>query len=536
MKNVAATRSDPTPFPFPTTTEAMAQLRWRVYVLLITVVVGMAVGRIFSAERLWEPSLFEHKWPTAAPQPLPTFGSNDRSRWATIRALVDHGTYAIGERDRSLLLPSAISVLAATNGLEAAVLADAGYRLRVDSTHTVWQQAGWDSGWDTVDKVLHPREYKFYSSKPPLLSTLAAGLYWLLQQLTGWTLADNPWAVVRTLLILVNVVPFAIYLLLLARLLERCTHDDWTRLFIFTAACFATLVTPFLITLNNHTLGTFSVFFALCASLPILTENRLEQDRGDTAPAGLFALAGLFASFAVISELPAAAFAAGLGLFLLVRSPRKTLLLFLPVACIPIAAMFLTNYLAIGQLDPAYSEFGSRWYLYEGSHWNNLGGTKTGIDFAHLYENHWQYALHVLVGHHGWFSLTPLWLLALAGMLLGTWAAHPAAGTQRLPWYFYPAVLLLSGIVIGFYLYGVDPRTRNYGGWTNGLRWLMWLTPLWLLSLLPAVERLSVSRLGRGLAYVLLALSVVSVNYSTWNPWRHPWLFRWMDSWGWIPY
>ena len=35
-----------------------------------------------------------------------------------------------------------------------------------------------------------------------------AGLYWLLQQLTGWTLAEQPAEVVRTLVLLVNAVPF----------------------------------------------------------------------------------------------------------------------------------------------------------------------------------------------------------------------------------------------------------------------------------------------------------------------------------------
>ena len=32
---------------------------------------------------------------------MPTFGSNDRSRWATVRALVDEGTFVIGRRDPS---------------------------------------------------------------------------------------------------------------------------------------------------------------------------------------------------------------------------------------------------------------------------------------------------------------------------------------------------------------------------------------------------------------------------------------------------
>ena len=36
-------------------------------------------------------------WATR-PTPSPTFSSNDRSRWAMVRALVDNGTFAIGRR------------------------------------------------------------------------------------------------------------------------------------------------------------------------------------------------------------------------------------------------------------------------------------------------------------------------------------------------------------------------------------------------------------------------------------------------------
>src|SRR5437773_795846 len=83
---------------------------------------------------------------------------------------------------------------------------------------------------------LHPEKLEFYSSKPPLFSTLVAGLYWLLKLLTGWTLASDPFAVVRTILVLVNLVPFIIYLMLLVRLVERYGTTDWGRLFVIATA------------------------------------------------------------------------------------------------------------------------------------------------------------------------------------------------------------------------------------------------------------------------------------------------------------
>ena len=92
--------------------------------------------------------------------------------------------------------------------------------------------------------------------------------------------------------------------------------------------------------------------------------------------------------------------------------------------------------------------------------------------------------------------------------------------------------LVLTIIVSGFYL----AKTDNYGGWSNGPRWLLWLTPLWLLSMLPVTDWLGQRRWGRILCLTLLALSVLSAHYWDWNPWRHPWIYNWMDGRGWIPY
>jgi hypothetical protein len=92
--------------------------------------------------------------------------------------------------------------------------------------------------------------------------------------------------------------------------------------------------------------------------------------------------------------------------------------------------------------------------------------------------------------------------------------------------------LTVSVVVIGFYIHTSD----NYGGWGNGPRWLMWLTPLWLLSALPALDRLARVRWGHALALTLLGLSVLSAHYFDWNPWRHPWVYNYLDDKGLIPY
>jgi hypothetical protein len=523
-------------------------LQKSVYSILIIVAIGAGAGRICSASRVYEPELSAEPgntadrrgaWPAKRPQPMPTFGSNDRSRWATVRALVDEGTFVIGRRDKNRVIDSAVCLLAASDPLQGAVLASAGYRVRVTGDSGII----FGDGWTSVDKVLNPQTLQFYSSKPPLFSTLVAGLYWLLQSVLGWTLKDDPFSVVRTTLVLVNLVPFAIYLALLGRLLERINAGAWARWFVMAAACFATLVTPFLITLNNHTMATCCVVFAI---YPVWSVLQLPWRAQIAMPsAGAFVLSGIFAGFTVCNELPAAAFAAALGGVALLRAPRQTLLYFVPGLLVPLVAFLAINYVAMGEVVPAYSKFGGPWYEYEGSHWRKPppGSVKYGIDWARMHETRADYAFNVLIGHHGLFSLTPIWLLAVGGMLWAVGRAflpdHAAEVGQECPTYesenltvLGAMTLLLTVVVVGFYLYESD----NYGGWTSGLRWLMWLTPLWLLTMVPAVDWLSTRWWGRWLALLFLGWSVFSVSYPAWNPWRHPWLFNLMDSGGYVPF
>jgi len=135
----------------------------------------------------------------------------------------------------------------------------------------------------------------------------------------------------------------------------------------------------------------------------------------------------------------------------------------------------------------------------------------------------------VLVGHHGILSLTPAWLLVVPGLLLLGLRRDDrgAADIAR-------AIALVSLAVIVFYLARPEPD-RNYGGTVSGFRWAFWLAPLWVAGTLPAADLLARGRLGRGLAIVLLFLSVMSVAYPTWNPWTPPWLEQLLRHCGWLP-
>jgi hypothetical protein len=98
------------------------------------------------------------------------------------------------------------------------------------------------------------------------------------------------------------------------------------------------------------------------------------------------------------------------------------------------------------------------------------------------------------------------------------------AGRYQMRWLGLLAVTL-SIVVVTFYLIR-PPMDRNYGGVTSALRWLFWLAPIWLVSMLPVVDWLGKTKSGQFFCYVLLAISAVSALYSMNNPWVHPWLYE----------
>jgi len=411
--------------------------------------------------------------------------ANDRSRWCTVWSLVEHGSYRIDEIDARKVLHK-----------------PSGKRRR---------------RFGTIDKVYH--EGHFYSTKPPLYPTLVAGLYAAVKTTTGWNLVEQTEAVSHVILMLVNWLPWTIALVVLSRMLDRYARHRSTRILLLTTAAVGTLLLPFLVALNNHTVAATAVIFSLSSILRITIDGDHRRRH--------FAVAGFFVSWAAANELPAAAFAVVATILLLQSNPRRTLTVFLPLALIPLAAFLGTNLLATGGWKPFYAYYGTEKYLWtvDGveSYWKNPKGIDRGGDSMPVY------LMHCLVGHHGVFSLSPIWLV----WLLGTTgrvrqSGSPLAGLWR-------SSVVLTLVVLGFYL----SRTANYnyGGVSCALRWTLWLVPLWLVSSAPTLD--AWADRGRGIllgAWFLLAVSSVSVFLPLENPFQHPWLFRLMEDWGWIAY
>ena len=506
-------------------------LRWSVYVVLIALTLGQAAGKILAVNSVnimaLEKRRVDDKIKAARKKieqqgvtgeelerqvedlretveeqlrlQRPFLSGNDRSRWMAIRAIAENGSPEIDPF------------------LE-------------------------ESTWDTIDMVQHrgrDGELHLYSSKPPLLLMLLAVPYWLLMQATGMTLGTHPYELGRAMLLVVNGGSLVVILVSVARIIERWGEQatdifahDFAKIFTMATAAFGTMLTAFTPVLNNHLIA------AAAAAVACSAWSRLVDRQEPGSLAGTSGLAGFSAAFAVTNELPAMALLVFFGLSLLRRRPSETLAYFTPAVLIVAAAFFATNYWSHDSLRPPYahrnlSDPSDNWYDYEytvrgktrDSYWRNPKGIDVGESSKSTY------ALHTLVGHHGIFSLTPVWALSLLG---GAIVLLKQRDWRR---EFALITLAITVACLVFYI-GMRPQAeRNYGGATSAFRWLFWLAPMWLALIPPAVATFcrwpkGLSRLAIAICCALLVFSALSASYPTWNPWSQPWIYRWLEHLG----
>ncbi len=472
--------------PTPAVSRPFPDLSW----IFIVLAAGLMIGSILGSSYI-------------------AYSPNDASRWDTVYSLVTHGAY---------------------------YYVDDPVHWRAVPREQVTRPIDFPP-LPTIDMVRIGD--KFYSSKPALLPTCIAGLVWCISALTGKTFADDPYFIVKTTLILMQVIPMVVLLLLLRWHFRRWLASPFVYHFCMASAALGTYLTSWSVTLNNHVPAACAVMVAVHALLRIWRDGRREGY--------WFILAGFFSTLAAALDLPAALLAAILFVVLAAIDLRRTLVLALPPALIVVAAALYTNYLAFGTVAPAYFTFGKPGgpYDYEGSYWNQ----PVGID--QVKENRLVYLMHMLIGHHGVFLLTPIFLLSFWGMLIeltargrsalertdvsrgpsgSETAAVAARGPNRL---FALLALLTTAIIVAFY---ATNKTQNYGGACQGLRWMFWLIPLWLWFLPIGVARLAGGRPGCFVCYLFLLVSIANGLAAISQPWTFSWAQQACRHLGWINY
>ena len=327
---------------------------------------------------------------------------NDQSRLATMESLVEQGTFAID-----------------------------------DSTFK-----------DTVDKIFVNGH--FYSGKPPVLSFLGAGCYFILHHAFRLSISDS--LTYYSLTLLLVGVPSILMLVFFSKSLAFTRLDAKDYWIITYALGGGTLILSYSVVLNNHTVAASLLYLAFYCWLRI---KQLSYNQSKF----LFG-AGVLSALAGVIDTAALPFVA-LFYILLVSRTRSFSLAYILGALAPFALHAVLNVAIVGDIFPA-ALFHSNLYHYPDSYWNN----PIGIDA--LNEPKLVYTFHSLIGHHGLFLLTPTLVFPLVMLIkILTNRFHP---------FRREAIVVGFGclVIIATYLFW----SSNYGGVAFGFRWFILFVPL----------------------------------------------------------
>lgn len=380
--------------------------------------------------------------------------ANTGSRYATIESLVDYGTYYID--------------------------------------HSRYVR--------TIDKYKVGGHY--ISSKPPTLPTIGAGIYWTYKQLTGKSIARYEGDVVRTVSFFTGGVGHIVFLIYFYRLCRLLFRRRLAVIGCMAAACFAYLGVGYATHINELStagaLGIVGLYYA--------ARIRLARD----AKPWHWALAGLALGLLPALDLPGLAITGALSLYLLVVDRKRALLWFLP-ALLPglLMHLFLTHDIS-GSFKPFY--LNSELKAHDQFYFRN----PAGIDA--LREPKWLYAFNVLLGHHGLFSMTPLYCFGLYELVRSIKARRWLAES-----------LVCAASVLAFLIF-VIWRTRNYGGWCVGMRWLVPIMPLLLLYFGLWLDRVRVTRLLWVLVLLAFGVSCFNVQDALSSPYQYSVWHNWLEG------
>ncbi len=531
---------------------AEAALRDQAAALMIAITLAIVAGRIAVVSSAEGDTAF--------------LSANDRSRWATVASLGENRSYEI------------------------------------DQWMKITDKTGKRRPWQTIDRVRHTGKdgvMHDYSSKPPLLSTLMAGVYMVAKSVLGMSLTAQPIYMARIVLALVNLPILLMFLMAVWSVIRNSGTGDYAKMVAMAAASLGTMLLPMSITLGNHLPAAAAT--AIVMAVYLGREGLVNS--WQIAPGAFWG--GLGAALTIACELPALLMFVFWAVMFYRQDRLSFYVGFLPGSALVAVAFFGTNWAAHQSFIPPYAhrsdgpviasatftgeptdaaamtlmrdqllasgevlrenadgpfrvtatgtadrwvvetdnsnqrfalrraqpDMADRWNLHRWNHWYEYPGSywmtpRRGVDKGE--PNRVVYAFHATLGHHGLFSLTPIWFLVPLGLFL-----RSQERGRRSRWWLSVAIIAATLICFAFYI-SRPLIDRNYGGVSCCFRWMLWFAPLWIWGLLPAADRLSSSHWGRWLMVALLVASVFSAFTALPSPWQHPWIYRYADFLGWL--
>lgn len=350
----------------------------------------------------------------------------------------------------------------------------------------------------------------FYSSKPPVLSLLAAGLYAGLNKVfrisfdfVGWCdpvadpchcftlLCSRPpdWGYYLLTLALVGF-PSALMLGLFYRSIVLRGAPNSLALVVTGALGLGTLILPYSLVFSNHIPAAACLMLGFYALLCSRTAS-LHRQR-------LLVIAGFATSLAFTFDLVTGPFLVSfMGVAWLRHRHRAWP--FLVSSLLPLALLAALDWWILGNPLPPHMHTAG--YDYAGSVFPApVGGNRSAANVA-------DYAFRMLIGDHGLFTFSPVLFWPVIGLGIVLY--------QRHHWLWVEAMAVgLASLTVGLYLI---LSTDNFGGLAYGPRWFTALVPL--IFFFAVQVRLDRSWLLR----LLFALLAIFSLLFTWQGVLAPW-------------
>lgn len=324
-------------------------------------------------------------------------------------------------------------------------------------------------GWWTGDKIFDDEH--FYSTKPPVLSVLGAGIYYFLHD---WFQMDysNP-AHEKTIYFIITFLliglPTAAALALFFDLMRRMGLKKKHAIFLTLSVGIGSLMLPYSLVFNNHTLAGAAIFVSFYFLYKAIEHN---GSRGWN----LF-FSGLLSGFALTVDIAGAGpFAAAFMVYTLTMGINRRWHRHVRLFGVALFGSFLLgflvfvlihlyfNYQITGDLKPIYAKQVLYNKLAVEGYYGEVISSKEGL----FSEGRFRYIVNSLVGIRGIFLYTPLLLFSFYFMI-------KVALDKRNRLAFLSKLILFFLIPSWIYLL---LATKNYGGTSYGSRYFVASMPM----------------------------------------------------------
>jgi hypothetical protein len=375
-------------------------------------------------------------------------GQNDLSRFCTIKVLVENHTFAIDYESKS------------------------------------------------VDTVYSGGKY--YSSKPPVLSLIGAGVYWimynifdqkLILQVSEWNIS-----VYFINLILMGGAAFLL-ILFFYKSLNYFGISEKNKYFLCSILILSTIIFSYFGSLNNHLPSAALIFISFYYLLKQIRD-------GCTRGRALFG--GFLAAVAfTIEPIFSGIFIFCTFIFQIFDNNFRRNILYFILGLLPMGVLYvILNVITIGRILPI--NFYKDLYIFPGSYWSNP------IDIDILNQPKIIYLFNVLIGTHGLFIYSPILIFSLFGFkkILINQEQKAIKGLT---------LFILISILI--YILTIVIITNNYGGNAYGIRWFICFIPILFFYL--AIYYKEIIKKYHNIFIFLLTISILFCILGYLQPWNY---------------